>query len=99
MASDPDPTAIPAGLSSAVLRRSGPISEGAVSVQGPNFEAPLSLVDFLHSYERIGFQANSLGRAIDIVNRMVGSVAYSPLHYRTRWVITAKMASVRRASN
>ena len=65
--------AIPTAASAAVLQRSDPISDGAISVQGPNFDAPLSLLQFLQSYERIGFQANSLGRAIDIVNKMVGS--------------------------
>jgi deoxyhypusine synthase len=63
----------PTGASAAILQPSEPISECAVSVQGPNFDEPLSLQDFLKSYERIGFQANSLGQAIDIVNRMVGS--------------------------
>jgi deoxyhypusine synthase len=63
----------PAGASAAVLQHSEPIPEYAVSVQGPNFDEPLSLQDFLKSYERIGFQANSLGKAINIVNRMVSS--------------------------
>lgn len=53
-----------------MLQRSDPISDDAISVQGPNFDTPLSLLQFLQSYERIGFQANSLGRAIDIVNKM-----------------------------
>lgn len=61
----------PSGASAAVLQPSEPIPEHAVSVQGPNFDEPLSLQEFLKSYERIGFQANSLGKAIDIVNRMV----------------------------
>ncbi|KAG6814204.1 hypothetical protein H0H92_000881 [Tricholoma furcatifolium] len=63
-------TAVPAAASAAVLQPSDPISDDAVSVQGPNFEKPLSLLEFLQSYERIGFQANSLGKAIDIVNKM-----------------------------
>ncbi|KAG6817460.1 hypothetical protein H0H87_008628 [Tephrocybe sp. NHM501043] len=63
-------TTVPAGASAAVLQPSEPISKDAVSVQGPNFEQPLSLQQFLQSYERIGFQANSLGKAIDIVNKM-----------------------------
>ncbi|KAI0308527.1 Deoxyhypusine synthase, partial [Amylostereum chailletii] len=42
----------------------------AVSVQGPNFDEPLSLDGLLGSYERIGFQANSLGKAINVVNGM-----------------------------
>lgn len=62
---------IPTGASAAVLQPSEPIPEHAISVQGPNFDEPLSLQEFLNSYGRIGFQANSLGKAIDIVNRMV----------------------------
>jgi len=60
------------GPSSAVFRRSDPISESAVSVQGPDFDTPMTLPEFLHSYERIGFQANSFGKAINIVNKMAG---------------------------
>jgi deoxyhypusine synthase len=63
-------TAVPAGASAAVLQPSEPISDSAISVQGPDLEKKLSLPEFLKSYERIGFQASSLGRAIDIVNRM-----------------------------
>ena len=62
---------IPSGVSSAVLKPSDPVSEDAVSVQGPNFDNPLDLQQFISSYERIGFQANSLGKAIHIVNKMV----------------------------
>ncbi|KAF8897504.1 DHS-like NAD/FAD-binding domain-containing protein [Infundibulicybe gibba] len=61
---------IPTAASSAVLQRSEPVPEESISVQGPNFELPHTLKDFLQSYERIGFQAHSLGKAIDIVNRM-----------------------------
>ncbi|KAF7977669.1 hypothetical protein HWV62_3112 [Athelia sp. TMB] len=63
-------TVPPSGASAAVLQRSDPIPQDAVSVQGPNFDHPMSLQDFLKSYERIGFQANSLGKAIEIVNHM-----------------------------
>ncbi|KAF9483929.1 Deoxyhypusine synthase [Pholiota conissans] len=61
---------VPGGAAAAILQPSEPVPNDSVSVQGPNFEAPLSLGDFLQSYERIGFQANSLGQAINIVNRM-----------------------------
>ncbi|KAG2056467.1 Deoxyhypusine synthase [Suillus hirtellus] len=63
-------TAVPAEASAAVLQPSEPISDSAISVQGPDLEKKLSLQELLKSYERIGFQASSLGRAIDIVNRM-----------------------------
>lgn len=69
---------VPSGAASAVLKPSDPISDDAVSVQGPNFDYPLSLQDLLDSYRRIGFQANSLGKAIDVVNKMVSFV---PLTY------------------
>jgi len=69
MATTTDST-IPSGASAAVLQPSDPIPDTAISVQGPNFDTPLSLQQFLRSYERIGFQANSLGKAIDVVNKM-----------------------------
>ncbi|TEB30233.1 deoxyhypusine synthase [Coprinellus micaceus] len=61
---------IPTGASAAVLKPSDPIPHDAVPVQGPNFEKKLSFQDFMTSYERIGFQANSFGKAIDIVDKM-----------------------------
>jgi hypothetical protein len=64
---------IPHGASAAVLKQSEPIPDEAVAVQGPNFEEHPTLDTLLESYERIGFQANSLGKAINIVNKMVGA--------------------------
>ena len=63
--------AVPASAAAAVMQPSEPMPESAVSVKGPNFENPMTLQAFLESYKRIGFQANHLGRAIDIVNKMV----------------------------
>lgn len=65
------PLDVPAGASSAVLKPSDPVPEDSLSVQGPNFDKPLDLQQFISSYERIGFQANSLGKAIHITNKMV----------------------------
>lgn len=61
----------PATAAAAVLLSSQPVPEDAISVIGPNFENPLDLQHFIKSYERIGFQANSLGKAIHIVDKMV----------------------------
>ncbi|KAH9912626.1 Deoxyhypusine synthase [Epithele typhae] len=61
---------VPSGASAAVLKPSEPMPEFAVSVEGPNFEEQMSLQKFIASYQRIGFQANSLGKAIDIVDKM-----------------------------
>jgi deoxyhypusine synthase len=71
MASSTSGPSIPAGASAAVLKPSDPIPDDAISVEGPNFDLPLNLASLLESYKRIGFQANSLGKAIDIVNKMV----------------------------
>jgi len=64
---------IPHGASAAILKQSEPVSDEAVAVQGPNFDERPTLETLLDSYERIGFQANSLGKAINIVNKMVGA--------------------------
>ena len=68
---------IPQSASAAVLKPSEPVPEEAVAVQGPNFDERPTLDSLLGSYERIGFQANSLGKAINIVNKMV-RLAHSP---------------------
>ena len=68
----------PKSASAAVLVQSEPVPQSAVSVQGPDFDKPLDLKQLLASYERIGFQANSFGNAINIVNKMVR--AYIRLH-------------------
>lgn len=64
-------SAAPSAATAAVLVQSAPVPSDAVSVQGPNFENPMGLQEFLGSYERIGFQATSFGRAIRIVENMV----------------------------
>jgi deoxyhypusine synthase len=64
---------IPHGASAAVLKQSAPVPDEAIAVQGPNFDERPTLETLLDSYERIGFQANSLGKAINIVNKMVGA--------------------------
>jgi deoxyhypusine synthase len=61
----------PSGATAAVLAPSAPIPEDAVHVVGPDFEKTLDLASFLESYKRIGFQANSFGKAVGIVNQMV----------------------------
>ncbi|KAF8913866.1 DHS-like NAD/FAD-binding domain-containing protein [Gymnopilus junonius] len=62
--------AIPNAAAAAVLQRSEEVPHDAISVEGPDFEEALSLGAFLACYERIGFQAQSLGKAMKIVNQM-----------------------------
>ncbi|TFY56256.1 hypothetical protein EVG20_g8999 [Dentipellis fragilis] len=68
--SSKNPVNVPNGASAAVLKPSDPVPQDAVSVEGPNFDKPITLEGLLGSYERIGFQANSLGKAINIINKM-----------------------------
>ena len=65
---------VPTGASAAVLKPSEPMPDFAVTVQGPDFDEEMTLEKLLASYQRIGFQANSLGKAIDIVNKMVSNL-------------------------
>jgi len=40
-------------------------------IKGPDFNQPHSLQDLLKSYETIGFQANGLSRAMELIDKMV----------------------------
>ena len=40
-------------------------------ISGPDFNNPHSLQDLLKSYQTIGFQANGLARAIELIDKMV----------------------------
>lgn len=80
---------LPHGASAAILKQSEPVSDEAVAVQGPNFDERPTLDTLLDSYERIGFQANSFGKAINIVNKMVGA----PLSLRVCHLPTSNVYS------
>jgi len=66
-------SSVPQVASAAVLKPSEPVPDETLAVQGPNFDESPTLETLLDSYERIGFQANSLARAIQIVHKMVGA--------------------------
>lgn len=61
----------PTVAEAAVLLQSVEMPEDAVLVKGPDFNKQLSLTDLLGSYKTMGFQASSLGEAIEIVEKMV----------------------------
>ena len=86
---------IPQGASAAVLKPSEPVPEEAIAVQGPNFDERLSLDSLLGSYERIGFQANSLGKAINIVNKMVRLARHQLKLVVMQTIFSASLASLR----
>jgi len=42
-------------------------------IRGPDFNIPHELDALLKSYETIGFQANGLARAMELINKMVSA--------------------------
>lgn len=46
-------------------------SYSGTEIKGPNFNVELTLEGLLESYGRIGFQANGVSRAIELINKMV----------------------------
>jgi deoxyhypusine synthase len=54
-----------------VLMPSESIAEDATHIKGPNFDNAIGLQDLLESYEKIGFQATGMAKAIAIVEKMV----------------------------
>lgn len=71
--STPQPIASTSTSHTSVLAPSDPnaIPASSVPVQGPDFEKEPSLNELLESYSRIGFQASSFGKAVEIVREMV----------------------------
>lgn len=54
-----------------VLMPSESIAEDATHIKGPNFDNAIGLQELLESYEKIGFQATGMAKAIAIVEKMV----------------------------
>ena len=54
-----------------VLMPSETIPDDATHIKGPNFDNAINLQDLLESYEKIGFQATGMAKAIQIVEQMV----------------------------
>ena len=56
-----------------VLVQSAPVPDDAVPVAGPDLTKIKGIKELMESYTRIGFQATSLARAIEIVQNMVNT--------------------------
>lgn len=54
-----------------VLTPSEAIPENALHIKGPDFNNAITLQDLMTSYEKIGFQATGLAKAIKIIEDMV----------------------------
>jgi len=65
----------PSGATNAVLKPSDPVPEGAVPVQGIEFNdfqnRNMTVPELLDGMSKMGFQASSIGQAAQIVNGMV----------------------------
>lgn len=57
-----------------VLTPSEALPADAIHVQGPDYNQPIDLFQLLGGYERIGFQATGLARAIQVIEKMVSRV-------------------------
>lgn len=66
----------PSAATDAVLKPSDPIPEGAVPVKGLDFDSfadrNVTVAELVENLAKVGFQASSIGQAVDIVNGMVG---------------------------
>jgi deoxyhypusine synthase len=63
------------GATEAVLLKSEPMPENSISVGGYNFEeGPVDYDKLMASYFTTGFQATNLGKAVQIVNKMVNQI-------------------------
>lgn len=61
-----------------VLTPSEAIPEDAMHIKGPDLNNAITLQDLLESYEKIGFQATGLAKAIKIIENMVCRLRNSP---------------------
>lgn len=69
------PNSAPVGATGAVLKTSDPVPESAVPVKGLDFDAfadrNVTVAELVENLANVGFQATSIGQAVDIVNGMV----------------------------
>jgi hypothetical protein len=72
-----DQNAGPNEAKAAVLVQSAPIPQDAVSVVGPDLTKVKDVKGLMASFARIGFQATSLARAIEIVQNMACTVLFN----------------------
>lgn len=65
----------PSGATAAVLKKSAPIPDGAIQVQGIDFnhyaQRSMTVDELLGGMASMGFQATSVGEAVRIINGMV----------------------------
>jgi deoxyhypusine synthase len=72
----------PSAAKGAVLKSSDPVPDDAVPVKGLDFDAfahrNITVAELVDSWKNVGFQATSVGQAVDIINDMVRRGSPSP---------------------
>ena len=65
----------PSGATDAVLKPSDPVPDNAIPVQGLDFDnfadRNMTVAELVEGMANMGFQASSIGQAVEIVNGMV----------------------------
>lgn len=68
--------AAPTAVTDAVLKPSNPVPDGAIPVDGVDFDKfahrNISVSELVDGMANMGFQASSIGQAVQIVDGMVG---------------------------
>ena len=68
-------TGLPTDARDAVFMTSEPVPEGAIPVQGVDFDRhtkdEITVVDLIDGMSNMGFQASAVGDAVRIINEMV----------------------------
>jgi deoxyhypusine synthase len=83
-----------------VLMPSESIPDDATHIRGPNFDNAVNLQELLESYEKIGFQATGMAKAIKIVEQMVSRahVVSTRANYRTEHLISLRPQRLARSN-
>lgn len=68
-------SAAPSGATGAVLKPSDPVPDSAIPVQGLDFDKfkdrNMTVAELVEGMKNMGFQASSIGQAVEVVNGMV----------------------------
>ncbi len=72
---------VPTAAKDAVFMTSDPVPEGAIPVQGVDFDRhkkdDITVVDLVDGMSNMGFQASAIGDAVRIINEMVRRYLWS----------------------
>lgn len=84
--------AAPTAVTDAVLKPSNPVPDGAIPVEGVEFgkfaHRNISVSELVDGMANMGFQASSIGQAVQIVDGMVSPAALRSARYpnSTDWL-------------